>query len=179
MMGTSTQLAASGSATVQSTSQAGEVLQIVTFQVGKEIFGLDILKVHEIIRFQPLTRVPNLPDYVEGVLNLRGKIIPVVGLRQSIGLDRQEASITTKIVVASVKDEVLGFMVDSVSEVLRISSNTVDPAPRLGEVGRKYVSGVGKLDNRLLLLLDLDELLNEEEQNQVLSAKTAGEPSEA
>ena len=149
---------------------ADELLQIVTFQVGKESFGLDILKVHEIIRFQPLTRVPNLPDYVEGVLNLRGKIIPVVGLRQRIGLEKQEANGTTKIVVASVKNEVLGFVVDSVSEVLRISSSTVEPAPRLGEVRQKYVSGVGKVENQLLLMLDLDELLSDEE-SEALSTK--------
>jgi purine-binding chemotaxis protein CheW len=178
-MANATQFASSTSAAVQPSHAAAELLQIVTFQVGSEIFGLDILTVHEIIRFQPLTRVPNLPDYVEGVLNLRGKIIPVVGLRQRMGLDRQEPNITTKIVVASVKGAVLGFLVDSVSEVLRISGSTVEPAPRLGEVRQKYVSGVGKLDNRLLLLLDLDELLSEEEKTDVLSAKGAAEASGA
>ncbi|MGO8794572.1 MAG: chemotaxis protein CheW [Candidatus Sulfotelmatobacter sp.] len=175
-METATQLARSTEGN-QSSNAAAELLQIVTFQIGKEIFGLDILKVHEIIRFQPLTRVPNLPDYVEGVLNLRGKIIPVVGLRQRMGLDRLETNTTTKIVVASVKDAVLGFLVDSVSEVLRISGSTVEPAPRLGEIKQKYVSGVGKLDGRLLLLLDLGELLSEEEKTDVLSAKAAGEPN--
>ena len=159
--------------TRNSSSGADELLQIVTFQVGNETFGLDILKVHEIIRFQPLTRIPNLPDYVEGVLNLRGKIIPVVGLRQRMGLEKQEANGTTKIVVASVKDEVLGFVVDSVSEVLRIGSSTVEPAPRLGDVRQKYVSGVGKVNDQLLLMLDLDELLSDEESNEVLSAKEA------
>ena len=147
------------------------LLQIVTFQVGAETFALDILKVHEIIRFRQLTRVPNLPSYVEGVLNLRGKVIPVVGLRQRIGLERKEPNSTTKIIVASVKDDVLGFMVDSVSEVLRIGADTVEPAPRLGEGGQKYVSGVGKVNNQLLLLLDLDKLLTEDENTQVLAAK--------
>ena len=157
----------------KSVSSPDELLQIVTFQVGKESFGLDILKVHEIIRFQPLTRIPSQPPYVEGVLNLRGKIVPVVSLRQRIGLDKQEAGKTTKIVVASVKKEVLGFVVDSVSEVLRIRSSTVEPAPRLGEVRQKYVSGVGKVDSQLLLLLDLDVLLSDDETAQVLSAKSA------
>jgi len=154
-----------------SSATSSTMLQIVTFQVGTEIFGLDILKVHEIIRFQQLTRVPNLPDYVEGVLNLRGKVIPVVGLRQRIGLERKEPTTTTKIIVASVNNDVLGFMVDSVSEVLRINSDTVEPAPRLGDGGQKYVSGVGKLDNRLLLLLDLDKLLTDDENTAVLAAK--------
>ena len=145
-----------------SASGADELLQIVTFQAGNETFGLDILKVHEIIRFQTLTRVPNLPEYVEGVLNLRGKIIPVVGLRKRMGLEGRETDIATKIVVATVKGEVLGLIVDSVSEVLRISSANVEPTPRVGEIKRKYVSGVGKLDDRILLLLDVDELLSEE-----------------
>ena len=148
-------------------SHSDEILQIVSFHVGSEEFGLDILKVQEIIRFQQLTRVPNMPSYVEGVLNLRGKVIPVVGLRQRIGLERQAPTPTTKIVVASVKSEVLGFVVDSVSEVLRINSSSVEPTPRLGQVSQKYVAGVGKLDNRLLLLLDLDQLLSAEESSAV------------
>jgi len=156
-------------------SETGEALQVVTFEVASEAFSLDILKVHETIRYQPLTRVPNLPAYVEGVLNLRGKVIPVIGLRQRMGLERREPTPTTKILVASVKNEVLGFMVDSVSEVLRISHERVEPAPRLGEVKQKYVSGVVKMENRLLLLLDLDELLNEDEEAQIASAKGAEE----
>lgn len=171
-MASSAQLTQTASAKV-SASGPSDLLQIVTFQVGSEVFGLDILIVHEIIRFQQLTRVPNLPDYVEGVLNLRGKVIPVVGLRQRMGLERKEPTSTTKIIVASVKDDVLGFMVDSVSEVLRISASTVEPAPRLGEAGKKYVSGIGKLDNRLLLLLDLDRLLTNDECTSVLAASTA------
>lgn len=158
-------------ATAGSPGSTESLLQIVTFQVGSETFGLDILKVHEIIRFQTLTRVPNLPPYVEGVLNLRGKVIPVIGLRQRIGLERLEATGTTKIVVATVKQQVLGFMVDSVSEVLRIRQDAVEPAPRLRDVQQKYVAGVGKLENRLLLLLDLDQLLSEEEDVKVQSAR--------
>src|SRR5271156_2509811 len=105
-MGTSTQLERSPSPKVGAAGVSDTLLQIVTFQVDSEVFALDILKVHEIIRFQPLTRVPNLPSYVEGVLNLRGKVIPVVGLRQRIGLERKEPTGTTKIIVASVKDNV-------------------------------------------------------------------------
>ncbi len=160
-------------ATVRSPNSTDEWLQIVTFHVGAEAFGLDILKVHEIIRFQKLTRVPNLPSYIEGVLNLRGKVIPVIGLRQRIGLERLEPTAITKIVVATVKDQVLGFMVDSVSEVLRIRQDTVEPAPRLSNVTQKYIAGVGKLDERLLLLLDLDQLLSEDEDAKVHSAKAA------
>jgi purine-binding chemotaxis protein CheW len=174
-MASSAQSAQTASTKIGAAGSVDTLLQIVTFQVGTEVFALDILKVHEIIRFQQLTRVPNLPSYVEGVLNLRGKVIPVVGLRQRIGLERKEPSSTTKIIVATVKDDVLGFMVDSVSEVLRIAADTVEPAPRLGEGGQRYVSGVGKVNNQLLLLLDLDKLLSEEENTEVLSAKATRE----
>jgi purine-binding chemotaxis protein CheW len=163
---------------MQQDSRSEEILQIVSFHVGSEEFGLDILKVQEIIRFQQLTRVPNMPAYVEGVLNLRGKVIPVIGLRQRIGLERQSPTAITKIVVASVKNEVLGFVVDSVSEVLRINSNSVEPTPRLGQVSQKYVAGVGKLDNRLLLLLDLDQLLSVEEST-VVTEVAANVPNAA
>jgi len=172
-MASSPQRSQTASKEIGSLGPSDELLQIVTFQVGTEVFALDILKVHEIIRYQQLTRVPNLPSYVEGVLNLRGKVIPVVGLRQRIGLERKEPNGTTKIIVASVNDDVLGFMVDSVSEVLRIGADTVEPAPRLGEAGQKYVSGVGKVNDQLLLLLDFDKLLNQVENIEVQTAKAA------
>ncbi len=140
-----------------------ELLQLVSFHVGEEEFGLDILRVQEIIRIQPLTRVPNLPDYIDGVINLRGKVIPVIGLRKRLGLEKQIADKRTRIVVVDVHGQILGFVVDSVSEVLRIHTDTVEPTPRLGKVERDYISGVGKLDSRLLLLLDLERLMNENE----------------
>ena len=142
---------------------SGDLLQLVSFHVGDEEFGLDILRVQEIIRIQPLTRVPNLPDYIDGVINLRGKVIPVIGLRKRLGLDKQNSDKRTRIVVVDVHGQVLGFVVDSVSEVLRIHTDTVEPTPRLGKVDRDYISGVGKLDSRLLLLLDLEQLMSESE----------------
>jgi purine-binding chemotaxis protein CheW len=161
-------------------NRSDNVLQLVSFRVGEEEFGLEILRVQEIIRFQQLTRVPNLPNFVEGVLNLRGKVIPVIGLRQRLGLERQSATKTTKIVVANVRNEVLGFVVDSVSEVLRISSDTVEAPPRLGEKGEgvnQYVLGIGKLDNRLLLLLDFDHLLSDEQRAEVTGFQTELPPT--
>ncbi len=142
----------------------GELLQLVSFHVGGEEFGLDILRVQEIIRVQQLTRVPNSPAFVEGVINLRGKVIPVISLRQVFGLDEVEQDKQTRIVVIEVKGTVVGFMVDSVSEVLRIPTETVEPPPRLGKVQREYVHGVGKLDNRLLILLDVDRLMTDSEE---------------
>lgn len=138
---------------------SGEVLQLVSFHVGGEEFGLDILRVQEIIRLQPLTRVPNAPEFVDGVMNLRGKIIPVVGLRRRFGLAPVAPDKQTRIVVVESKGTVLGFSVDAVSEVLRIPAHTIEPPPRLVKVEREYVSGVGKLSDRLLILLELDRLV--------------------
>ena len=149
----------------QSHSGVEGLLQIVSVKVGNEEFGLDILRVQEIIRVQQLTRVPNSPDFVEGVINLRGKVIPVIALRKRFGLEILAQDKQTRIVVVEVKGTVLGFMVDSVSEVLRIPADTVEPPPRLGKVEREYVSGVGKLNDRLLILLDVDRLMSESEES--------------
>lgn len=139
-----------------------ELLQLVSFRVGAEEFGLDILRVQEIIRLQHLTRVPNSPEFVEGVINLRGRVIPVVSLRQRFGLEPGETTNQARIVVVEVKGSVVGFMVDCVSEVLRTPASHVEPPPRLARVEREYVSGVSKLDDdRLLILLDLDRLMTE------------------
>lgn len=142
----------------------GDLLQLVGFHVGGEEFGLDILRVQEIIRIQALTRVPNSPDFVDGVINLRGKVIPVIALRKRFGLEALAHDKQTRIVVIEVKGTVLGFIVDSVSEVLRIPADTVEPPPRLGKVEREYVSGVGKLDDRLLILIDVDRLMSDSEE---------------
>lgn len=138
-----------------------EMLQLVTFHVGGEEFALDILRVLEIIRMQELTRVPSSPECMDGVMNLRGKIIPVITLRSRFGLDRAAPDEQTRIVVIETKGTVLGVIVDSVSEVLRIPSDAIEPPPRLGKVDQEYVSGVGKLDDRMLILLDVDRLMDD------------------
>jgi purine-binding chemotaxis protein CheW len=145
------------------TATNAQLLQLVSFSVAAEEYGLDILRVQEIIRTQQLTRVPNLPDYVEGVINLRGKVIPVVALRRRLGIESVASDKNTRIVVVDVHGQTLGFIVDAVSEVLRIRADTVEPTPRIGSVEREYISGVGKLESRLLLMLDLERLMNERE----------------
>lgn len=146
-------------------ARAGEeMMQLVSFRVEDEEFGLEILRVQEIIRVQQLTRVPASPDFIEGVINLRGRVIPVISLRRRFGLPLAEADKQTRIVVVEVNGAVLGFMVDAVLEVLRLAASTVEPAPRVGRVEREYVRGVGKLDNRLLILLDIDRLMSGAEE---------------
>lgn len=149
----------------------GNVLQLVSFKVGNEEFGLEILKVQEIIRLRELTRVPNMPDFVDGVINLRGKVIPVIGLRRRMGIPAGEADKRTRIVVAEVSGRVLGFVVDEVSEVLRISADTVEAAPKLGQVEREYVQGIGKIDDRLLILIDLNPLISDAEHGEIAAAE--------
>jgi purine-binding chemotaxis protein CheW len=149
-----------------------KLLQLVGFHVGGEEFAIDILRVQEIIRTQQLTRVPNSPDFMEGVMNLRGKIIPVIALRRRFGLEEVAADKQNRIVVVEIQGTVLGFIVDAVSEVLRIPADTVEPPPRLGSVEREYVSGVGKLGDRLLILIDTDRLMTPAEP-EMLSAAAA------
>jgi purine-binding chemotaxis protein CheW len=150
----------------------GDLLQLVSFRLDNDEYALEILKVQEIIRKQELTRVPNSPAFVEGVINLRGKVIPVISLRRRFGLPVREQDKNTRIVVSEVGDMVMAFEVDSVSEVLRIRRDTVEPPPRLGKVEREFILGVGKLDNRLLILLDLDRLLSPAETTAALERET-------
>lgn len=145
--------------------QDAELMQLVTFSIGEEEFGVDILKVQEIIRMMEITKVPRAPDFVEGVINLRGKVIPILDLRRRFGLVTRDHDKHTRIIVIEISNMIVGFVVDSVSEVLRIPSNTVEPPPPVvSGLESEYISGVGKLADRLLILLDLDRLLSREEQ---------------
>ncbi len=149
----------------------GGLIQLVTFKLGEEEFGVDILKVQEIIRMLPITKVPNVPDFVEGVINLRGKVIPVIDMRRRFGMAASTHDSETRIKVVSVQGQVVGFVVDAVSEVLRISEATVeDPPAVVAGIGSEYMSGVGKLQDRLLILLDLDKLLSESEVGSLANA---------
>ncbi|GAB6059969.1 chemotaxis protein CheW [Desulfonatronum parangueonense] len=142
------------------------LLQLVTFNIGDEEFGVEILKVQEIIRMMGITRVPKAPDFVEGVINLRGKVIPIIDLRKRFGMAAQEHNKHTRIIVIEINKVIVGFVVDSVSEVLRIPASTVEPPPPIiSGIESEYISGVGKLADRLLILLDLDRLLSKGEQS--------------
>ncbi|WP_031385823.1 chemotaxis protein CheW [Desulfonatronum thiodismutans] len=141
------------------------LLQLVTFHIGEEEFGVEILKVQEIIRMMGITRVPKAPDFVEGVINLRGKVIPIIDLRTRFGMAAQDHDKHTRIIVIEINSVIIGFVVDSVSEVLRIPADTVEPPPPIiSGIESEYIRGVGKLADRLLILLDLDSLLSKGEQ---------------
>jgi purine-binding chemotaxis protein CheW len=145
--------------------QKDDDLQIVTFRVGEEDFSVSILKVQEIIRMSEITKVPRSPEFVEGVINLRGKVIPVIDLSKRFGLIAAERDNDTRTIVVDCGGKVVGLIVDSVTEVLRLSKATVEPPPDIvGGVDSDYISGVGKLDDRLVILLDIDKVLNFSEQ---------------
>jgi purine-binding chemotaxis protein CheW len=142
----------------------GQVEQLVVFQLAKETYGVDISSVREIIRMQAITDVPKTPDFVEGVINLRGKVIPVIDLHKRFDLPAIEETQHTRIMVVEVENVTVGMIVDSVSEVLRIPTDSIDPPPPvISGVDAAYLRGVGKLDNRLIILLDLAQILQKKE----------------
>ena len=150
---------------------AEELLQLVSFHIGSEEFGLDILRVQEINRMVEITRVPNAPPFVTGVINLRGRVIPIVDLRERFGLARKENDKNTRIIVVELKGRVVGFVVDSVQEVLRIPKRiTEPPPPMVAGIGSEYITAVGKLEDRLLILIDLERILTTTEQEQLTAA---------
>ncbi|MEF2232050.1 MAG: chemotaxis protein CheW [Pseudodesulfovibrio sp.] len=152
-------------ADVEEIEKDQKLIQLVTFSIGEEEFGVNILQVQEIIRTMDITRVPRAPDFVEGVINLRGKVIPIVDMRSRFGLGHKEHDKYTRIIVIEINMIIVGFVVDSVSEVLRIPANSVQPPPPVvAGMDSDYIDGVGKLEDRLLILLDLDSLLDNEEK---------------
>lgn len=142
-------------------SLAGKYL---TFELGKEIYGLEILKVQEIIGIMSITHVPRTPEYVRGVINLRGKVIPVVELRKKFGLPSVDDTDRTCIIVVQVRSEsgsvTMGILVDEVSEVVDVSASQLEPAPSFGaSIDTAYILAMGKVGERVVILLDIDCVL--------------------
>ncbi|GAB4387937.1 MAG: chemotaxis protein CheW [Thermodesulfovibrionales bacterium] len=143
---------------------ADEVLQLVTFNLGNEEYAVDILKVQEINRMSDIAKVPNAPPYLEGVINLRGRVIPVVNLRKRFGLGEKESDERSRIMIMDLQGTTMGLVVDSVSEVLRIPSGTVEPTPPIAsDVGTEFIRGIAKLEDRLIILIDMDSLIDRPE----------------
>ena len=147
-------------------AEKANLMQMVGFFIGQEQFGVDILMVQEIIRKVPITSIPDAPEFIEGVINLRGNIIPVIDLRQrlnSMGIRERKGD--PWILVLNVAGRVTGFLVDSVSEVLKIPNSSVMPPPDIVVEGLKsqYIMGVCKIDKGLLILLDFNRILEQEE----------------
>ena len=139
-------------------NDSSELLQLVSFIIGNEEFAVDILYVQEINRMIQITKVPNAPDFVDGVINLRGRVIPVIDLRCKLGMSKKEHDKNTRIIVVEVGGRTVGFIVDAVNEVLRIPKNITEAPPELvSGVNAEFIKAVGKLEDRLLILLDLEK----------------------
>jgi purine-binding chemotaxis protein CheW len=135
-------------------------IQVVGFRVGKEHFGVPIELVHEIVRIMEITSVPDAPDFIEGVINLRGKIIPVIDLRKRFGETTITGGKKNRILVAEIMDKIVGLVVDAASEVVKIPPADIEPPPNVfGESEVNYVTGVGKLANKLIILVDLGKIM--------------------
>ena len=150
------------------------LMQLVGFEVGKEIFGVDILMVREIIRSAPITAVPNSPDFVEGVINLRGDIIPVIDLRKRLNLYTEEVKDKNWILILEVEGSVTGFVVDRVDDVLKIEKDNIEAAPEIVLAGleSQYIRGVCEVgEKRLMILLNFDSILLANEIKQLKDAK--------
>lgn len=152
---------------VKTDESSGDLIQLVSFNLDQEEYGVDVLKVREIIRMPIVTRVPNTPHYVEGVINLRGKVIPIISMRRRFGLMEVDSDKQTRIMVMDVEGELMGFIVDAVSEVIRISGSEIQPSPAVVASGldQECIAGVINQAERLLVLLDLEKMFSSEERN--------------
>jgi len=142
--------------------------QVVVFELANEVYGVDISRVQEIIRMTTITRLPRAPEFVEGIINLRGKVIPVVDLKKRFGLAESDQTKASRIVVVDVGDHTIGMVVDAVSEVLRVPTSAVEPpSPVVTSVESDYIRGIAKLEGRLIILLDLDKVHSWEEKRKL------------
>lgn len=144
--------------------------QFLTFQLGEELYGVDILRVQEIKGYTTVTKIPNTPDYIKGVLNLRGTIVPIVELRTIFGMPAIDYTMLTVIVVVVVRDRIMGLVVDSVSDVLDISKKDIQAPPEFGtKVDASVLNGIGKSGDRLVALLNIDRLLTDGEMQEAVA----------
>lgn len=141
------------------TANSSQELQLVIFRLAREEYGLPITKVQEINRLVPITRLPQAPPFLEGIINLRGRIIPVIDLKKRLNLAAAEHSEDSRIIVVEVAGHTVGFIVDAVHEVVRLAAANMEPAPAACILDGQFVQGVGKLEDRLLILLEIDKIL--------------------
>jgi purine-binding chemotaxis protein CheW len=139
--------------------------QLVVFMLAKEHYGVRIAAVESIIKLQPITAVPCSPAFVEGVTNLRGRVLPVIDLRKRFNLPAEESTKDTRIVVVEMSGTLVGMIVDAVSEVLRVPAESVEPpSPIMTTVDSAFITGIAKVGERLIILLDLEKVLSPEEK---------------
>lgn len=141
---------------------------LVTFRLGSGEYAIDIMQAKEIIKMEKITLIPNSPSYIEGVINLRGNIIPIIDLKKRFLLEDSEGEKNSGIIIVKIDDIDMGIIIDSVSKVVSMSNSDIQPTPPvfLG-IGQKYIKGVGKLDDKLLVILDLARLFTSDDENNI------------
>lgn len=145
-----------------------EVLQWVTFRLEEETYGINVMQVQEVLRYSEIAPVPGAPDYVLGIINLRGNVVTVIDTRTRFGLPTTEISDSTRVVIIEADKQVIGIMVDSVAEVVYLKKSDIDSAPNVGtEESAKFIQGVSNREGELLILVDLNKLLNDEEWDEI------------
>ncbi len=142
--------------------------KFLTFVLGDEIYGIEILKAREIIGFMDITTVPQTPDYMKGVINLRGKVIPVIDLRMKFSMPEEAHTQETCVIVVEVNSTSIGIIVDSVSEVSDIGGGEIENAPKFGQnIDTSFIMGLGKVKDKIIILLDIDAILSSDELEMV------------
>ncbi|MDE3271155.1 chemotaxis protein CheW [Pseudoalteromonas sp. SSM20] len=145
-----------------------EVLQWVTFHLGDETYGINVMQVQEVLRYSEIAPVPGAPVYVLGIINLRGNVVTVIDTRTRFGLNSAEVTDNSRIVIIEAEKQVIGILVDSVAEVVYLRSSEIDSAPNIGtEESAKFIQGVSNRDGELLILVDLNKLLSDEEWDEL------------
>lgn len=142
--------------------------QMVVFQLNEQAYGIDIASVFEIIRMESVTRVPRTPDFIEGIINLRGKIMPVIDLCKRFNLTLADRTNSSRIIIVDVNGNTMGMIVDAVSEVLRVSAASIEPPPpMINGIQADYLRGIAKLDKRLIIILNLERMLCGQERSEL------------
>jgi purine-binding chemotaxis protein CheW len=145
--------------------EIGELRQFISFTVGEEEYGLELLRVKEVIRVREITWLPKAPSFVRGIINLRGDVIPIIDLRDKFGLESREQTAQTRIIVVEMEGPLVGMIVDSASEVVRIPADEIEaPPPVLGGFSQEFITGVGKQEDKLIILLNTDSILTVDEK---------------
>ena len=143
-------------------------IQLVVFHIGKELYAVGIEAVHEIVKVPDITEVPDAPAFLEGVINLRGKIVPVIDLRKRMRLPAGERTKTSRVLITENEGRLVGLLVDAVSEVLKMSPDAVEAPPEMiSSIGVEYITGVAKVEARLIILLDLKRVLSVEDMRKL------------
>lgn len=152
----------------QVTDVNDEVLQWVTFRLEEETYGINVMQVQEVLRYTEIAPVPGAPDYVLGIINLRGNVVTVIDTRARFGLVSGEVSDNSRIVIIEADKQVIGILVDSVAEVVYLKSSEIDSAPNVGtDESAKFIQGVSNRDGELLILVDLNKLMSDEEWDEI------------